>query len=727
MFAGGAGGRGRRCNTIPWAAFAANSYLAGSTYPYPSLVPTDLIKRDSSWLEFNARVLQEAADPRVPLYERIRFLAIYSSNLDEFYRVRVSSLRQFKKLPKTERRELFDFKPKRELREIRTTVYQQQEEFGRIFRDEILPQLRDEGIHLIHSDQMTKPQRAFAADHFDQHIAPYLELHWLPGEGDEDGELPFLDDGQLCLAVSLNEPEAEETGEVALVPIPVKEAGRFVVLPSPEKDPGGYYVIFVDSVIRANLTRWMDRRVDFGYSFKLSRDAELYIDNEFDGDLLRKIERSLSNRDTGLPTRFLYDGDMPSWMLKRLKKALKLSKYDMIPGARYHNFNDFFGFPQPPSRDYLAYPEMPPLPHPKLEGADSVMEVIQHTDILLSFPYQKYDYVPQLIREAADHPEVTKIRITLYRVAKKSQVVQNLLYALQQGKVVEAFVEAKARFDEASNLYWGKEMTEAGAYVRYSYPAVKVHTKLLHIERQTEKGETVHYSYIGTGNFNEKTAKLYTDHALLTCRPRLGKDVERVFDLLRGKLILPRCKHLLVAPFNMESDFLALIDRETEIAKSGGHAYLFLKMNSLEEPTMINKLRQAAKAGVEVRLIVRGICRLVPRKGENIQIISIIDRFLEHARVFIFGNDGQELVFIGSADWMNRNLYRRVEVVTPVYDQLIRLELRRIMDMQWRDNQRARVICEGKLNSYRETKPRDGHFRAQLDIYNYFKAQLAND
>ena len=686
----------------------------------------ELVKRDSSWLEFNARVLQEAADPRVPLYERIRFLAIYSSNLDEFYRVRVSSLRQFKKLPKTERRQLFDFKPKRELKSIRREVYRQQEEFGRIFRDEILPQLREENIHLIHSDQMDPTQREYAAHHFDHAVKPHLELHWLPTEGEDgaDRELPWLEDGQLCLAVSLNEPEAEETGEVALVPLPIEKTGRFLVLPPPPHDPAGYYVIFIDSVVRANLSRWMDRRVDFGYSFKLSRDAELYIDNEFDGDLLRKIEHSLTTRDLGLPTRFLYDGDMPSWMLNRLKKALHLSKYDMIPGARYHNFNDFFTFPQPPGREYLAYEPLPPLPHPQLEGADSLMEVIQATDVLLSFPYQKYDYVPQLIREAADHPEVRKIRITLYRVAKKSQVVQNLLYALQQGKQVEAFVEAKARFDEASNLYWGKEMTEAGAYVRYSYPAVKVHTKLLHIERRDPAGETIHYSYIGTGNFNEKTAKLYTDHALLTSRPNLGKDVERVFDLLRGKLILPRCKHLLVAPFNMEEEFLRLIDREIAIAQEGGHAYLFLKMNSLEEDTMIEKLRAAARAGVQVRLIVRGICRLVPEKGEKIEIISIVDRFLEHARIFIFGNDGDERVYMGSADWMNRNLYRRVEVVTPIYDHLIKLELRRIMDMQWRDNQRARIISARHLNEYRKPRPGDGSFQAQLDIYRYFQRQL---
>ena len=695
----------------------------GVTHP---ILPTEIVKRDTSWLDFNARVLQEASDPRVPLYERIRFLAIYSSNLDEFYRVRVSSLRQFKKLPKSERRQLFDFRPKRELKTIRKIVHRQQLEFGRIFREEILPQLAEENIHLIHSDEMSESQREFAAEYFDRNIRQHLDLHWLPNEDVDHGEreLPFLDNAQLCLAVTLREKDAIAREEIALVPIPVQECGRFLVLPSPESDPEGYYVIFLDSVIRANLSRYMERDVDFGYCFKLSRDAELYINNEFDGDLLRKIEHSLESRDWGLPTRFLYDEDMPKWVLKRLKKVLHLSKYDMIPGARYHNFNDFFSFPQPPDHEHLAYEPLPPLPHPQLEHAKSVMDVMRATDILLSFPYQKYDYVPRLIREAADDPQVTRIRITLYRVAKNSEVVKNLLYALQQGKEVEAFVEAKARFDEASNLYWGNEMKEAGAYVRYSYPAVKVHTKLLHIRRKSESGETSDYTYIGTGNFNEKTAKIYADHALLTTRPAIGLDVERVFDLLRGRLIIPRCNHLLVAPFNMQEEFLNLIDREIAIAKGGGHAYLFLKMNSLEEEVMIAKIREAARAGVEVRMIVRGICRLRPSKRENIQIISIVDRFLEHARIFIFGNNGSEKVYMGSADWMDRNLYRRVEVVTPIYDNLIRLELRRIMDIQWRDNQRARLVSTDRLNQYRTALPGQGHFRAQIDLYNYFKGQL---
>ena len=683
-------------------------------------MPTDLIKRDTSWLHFNARVLQEATDSRVPLYERIKFLAIYSTNLDEFYRVRVSSLRQFKKLPKEQRKELLNFKPKQELRTIRKMVRQQQEEFGRIFREEILPQLKGENIHLIHASEMTTEQRGFAADYFDHNVKPHLELHWLPTGEQDSNSLPFLKSGQLCLAVNLEEKDARAAEEIALVPIPTKACPRFVVLPSPAKAPQGYYVIFLDSIIRANLSRWLDRKVEFGYSFKLSRDAELYIDNEFDGELHRKIEHQLAHREDGMPTRFLYDSNMPDWIRKRLKATLTLSKYDMIPGGRYHNFSDFFGFPLPAGREDLQNPDLPPLPHPRLAGTNNLMATIEASDILLSFPYQRYDYVPALIREAAHHPEVTIIRITLYRVAGKSAIIAALLEALKNGKKVEAFVEAKARFDEASNLYWGKELEEAGAYVRYSYPAVKVHTKLLHILREPVGKKPIHYAYIGTGNFNEKTSKLYTDHALLTCRPALGIDVERVFLLLKGKLILPNCKHLLVAPFNMQPEFERLIDEEIHHAKAGKNAYLFLKMNSLEEEGMIAKLREAAAAGVDVRLIVRGICRLVPGPDENIEIISIIDRFLEHARVFIFGGDNVEKVYIGSADWMDRNLYRRVEVITPIHDPLLRLELRRIMDMQWRDNTKARIISSARLNEYRSVKPGDATFRAQVDIYQYF-------
>lgn len=679
----------------------------------------DLIKRDTSWLHFNARVLQEATDKTVPLYERLKFLAIYSSNLDEFYRVRVSSLRQFKKLPKRDRRELFNFKPKKELKAIRKMVRNQQEEFGRIFRQEILPLLKKEGIYLLHAHEMDEAQRTFAADYFDTKIVPHLDLHWLPANEGDSHDLPFVRSGQLCLAVNIEETDAREAEEVALVPLPTQQLPRFVVLPG---QPGndGYYVIFLDSIIRANLDRWIGRKVEFGYSFKLSRDAELYIDNEFDGELHRKIENRLAVREDGLPTRFLYDADMPDWIRKRLKSVLLLSKHDMIPGGRYHNFTDFFGFPLPDGREDLKYAELPPLPHPRLENADRIMNIMAASDLLLHFPYQKYDYVPRLIEEAANHPEVSTIRITLYRVAGKSAVVNSLLRALENGKRVEAFVETKARFDEASNLYWGKELEQAGAYVRYSYPAVKVHTKLLQITHNAPDGTKTRYSYVGTGNFNEKTAKLYTDLALLTCRPGIGNDIRHVFQLLRGKLILPNSRHLLVAPFNLASTFLDLIDDEITHARQGKHAYCFLKMNSLEDAAMIEKLREAAAAGVELRLIVRGICRWVPGPDENVEIISIIDRFLEHARVYIFGGDRAEKVYIGSADWMGRNLYRRVEVITPVEDPLLRLEVRRIMDMQWRDNTKARIISHKWLNHYRKVSADEPQFRAQTDLYAYY-------
>ena len=676
-----------------------------------------IIERDISWLYFNQRVLQEAADPRVPLFERLKFLAIYSSNLDEFYRVRVASLRSFRKLSKVDRREFFNFRPKRELKAVRKLVRQQQAEFGRIFRDEILVQLAEEGVYLIHGREMDDTQRAFGRAFFDREIAPQLEVLELR----EEGEVPFLKNRGLYLAVPRNKPEQPDL----IVNIPTQQAGRFLRLP-PARQRTGHYVIFVDSLIRDNLSRWLGRPVRGAYSIKLSRDAELYIDNEFDGDLMQKLKESLEERDRGLPTRFLYDSAMPKELRKRIKKRFGLSKYDLIPGAKYHNFNDFFGFPLPEDRPDLVYPPMPPLPHPVLEHTVNLLAAIERGDQLLSFPYQSYDYIPRLIREAATTAHVQAIQITLYRVADRSAVVDALLFALERGKSVSVFVEAKARFDEASNLYWGEQLEQAGADVRYSYPAVKVHSKLLLISGTKSDGELFHYSYIGTGNFNEKTAKLYSDHALLTADPRITNDIVKVFELLQGRLLLPNPKHLLVSPFNLERRFREMIEREIEHAAAGKNAFLFLKMNSLEEPGMIDLLLRAAEAGVEIKLIVRGICRLVPAPDHpRIKIISIIDRFLEHARIYIMGNGGDEEIYLGSADWMSRNLFRRVEVITPVYDPVLRLELRRIMDMQWRDNSRARVIDSDCNNQYRALPAtQDDHWRAQMDTYKYFRKQL---
>ena len=437
----------------------------------------EYLNRDSSWLSFNHRVLQEAKDPNVPLFERIKFLAIYSSNLDEFFRVRVAFLRSFKELKK-ETRKKFSVKPKKELKGIRKIVEQQQSEFGTIFREQILPELKENGIQLINDADYTTEQQEFVRKYFFEKIYSNL-FYAIFKEGDE---VPFLENRNIHFAVQLANSE-----DFALVDIPSDESPRFIILPSSDES---HQITFLDDIIRFNLEKLLNREIEAAYAIKFSRDAEMYIDDEYEGDLLEKIKTGLKERNVGLPTRFLYDSAMPEDFLKRLKSIFNLSKNDLIPGARYHNFNDFFGFPDPAHIDALHNPDLPPLPHPVLENVDSLMNAIQEKDYMLHFPYQKYDYVPKLIWEAAEDPNVTQIKITLYRVASKSAVVEALLHALENGKSVTTFIEAKARFDEASNLYWGERLQQAGANVYYSYPGIKVHTKLLYVIREENRRAT---------------------------------------------------------------------------------------------------------------------------------------------------------------------------------------------------------------------------------------------
>lgn len=674
----------------------------------------DFIKRDTSWLSFNHRVLQEAMDKSVPLYERIKFLAIYSSNLDEFYRVRVASLRSFKQLKKKTRKKLdLVVKPKRELKQIRKIVQEQQEIFGRLFREDILPELEQAGIHLVPSEAYTEAQEAFARQYFFEKVYPCLH----PVFFEEEAPLPFLENRSLYFVVQL-----ADDSRLALVSIPSDDLPRFQALPAAE--PGQFYLTFLDDIIRANLEALLDAPIAGAYAIKLSRDAELYIADEYAGDLLQKIRDSLEERNIGLPTRFLYDSRMPDELLAILKDKLNLSKHDIIPGARYHNFNDFFAFPNPTERPELHDEELPPLAHPELEAAGSLMAYLSKQDAMLHFPYQRYDYIPRLIREAAADPQVQSLKITLYRVASRSAVVEGLLAALKQGKRVMAFIEAKARFDEAANLYWGEELEKAGAKVIYSYPGIKVHTKLLLIKRE-EGGGTRHYAYLGTGNFNEKTARLYCDHALLTADARLADEVGQVFDLLERRILMPNCQHLFVSPFTTRTRFVALLDREIAEAKAGRKAYAILKMNSFEDPGMVAKIYEACQAGVQVKMIVRGICCAVPGLdglSENLEVISIVDRFLEHARVYIFGNAGREEIYLASADWMTRNLDRRVEVVFPIYDEGIAQEIRHIVDLQLQDNTKARVLNAAQNNPYHY---RGGELvRAQLAIYEWLAEEV---
>ena len=676
---------------------------------------TPLIKRDVSWLSFNGRVLQEAADPTVPLYERLKFLAIYSANLDEFFRVRVASHRSFRKLKKKTRKKL-DVQPKEILKEIRTTVELQQAKFGRIFREEIIPELESVGIHLANERQYAPEQEVFVKEWFEKNGAKEMEVVWLEKE---EKAPPFLQNKGLYFIVEFKASGAP----LALVNIPTENLPRFLLLP---RNGEKYCISFLDDVIRFNFDQlFPGQSVEAAYGVKVSRDAEMYIEDEYGGDLIGKIKNGLKERNIGLPTRFLYDARMPAELLARLKAILKLSKNDLIPGARYHNFNDFFGFPNPLEEESLHEVPMPPLPHPLLEQGKSLLEVLIERDFMLHFPYQKYDYVPQMIKEAAEDEAVESIEITLYRVAGKSEVAKQLIYALEKGKSVFVFIEAKARFDEESNLYWGEQLKEAGAEVRYSFPGIKVHTKLLLIKRK-EGSKPRYFSYLGTGNFNEKTAKIYGDHALFTASTSMGRDVTQVFNLLKGEVIMPKTKHLFVSPFTTRPRFVKLIDKEIAHARAGREAYMILKMNSLEDQGMIEKLYEASQAGVKIQLIVRGICCLVPGLkdySENIEVVSIVDRFLEHARVYIFANNGEEKMYTASADWMGRNLDRRVEVIIPILDPAVYAELRQIIDIQLSDNTKARIIDSNQENLYVRDF-RKPQVRSQVAIYGFLKEKV---
>ncbi|MEL7120951.1 MAG: polyphosphate kinase 1 [Bacteroidota bacterium] len=669
------------------------------------------VKRDISWLSFNARVLQEAKDDRVPLYERIKFLAIYSSNLDEFFRVRVASLRSFKKLKKDTRSQFVkDVKPKKELKEIRKIVQKQQTEFGLTFRDSILPQLRQNNIFLISELSYSKEQKEFVKQYFKDNIKPVLKA---PIFFDENETTPFLLNKALYLVVQL-----KNTGKLALVEIPSDDCPRFIVFPSAN---GQTYITFLDDLLRYHLNDIIGEEVLNAYSIKISRDAELYIDDNYDGDLIEKLKASLGERNIGLPTRFLYDSSMSAELTLRLKKLFELSKDDMVPGARYHNFNDFFGFPEPSENPEYRDQPLPPREHPIFENASSTISLLQERDVMLHFPYQQYKYVPEFILQAADDPQVESIKITLYRVASKSAVVTALLEALKKGKKVMAFIEAKARFDEASNLYWGGELQKAGGKVMYSDAKIKVHSKLLLVQRREEE-KLKNYAYLGTGNFNEKTAKLYCDHALMTSNPKLTDEVSMLFEHLEDKSKPLDCNHLFVSPYTTRDKFVELINNEITNALMGKEAYMILKMNSLEDTKMIKHLYRASQAGVKIRLIVRGICCCIPGiegMSENIEITSIVDRFLEHARVYIFCNDGNEIMYTASADWMTRNLDRRIEVVIPILDPTIYEELRHIINIQLSDNTKARIIDPDQINQYVVPEPGADLVRAQEATYQF--------
>lgn len=674
------------------------------------MAEVNALSRDESWVRFNERVLQEAQNPNVPLLERIRFLAIYSSNFDEFFRVRISRLRKYKMLPKQDRKQ-FIKKPNRQLKQIKSEVKRLQEEFEGVFFNDIVPELKKEGLQILRIKDVSEQQLQFLLAFYKLHIEKYIDVQFLK----EDQDFPFLKNHALYFVLEFGD------GQLAICDLPTDKLDRFVQVPAENTE---HAIIFLDDIVRIGLKEKFksERIIKSCYVVKVSRDADYEIDDEFEGDLIEKIKEELANRDLGAPTRMLYDKAMPKIIRGKIRKALGLKNNDLIPGGRYHNFTDLFDFPNLTENPDLEYKEMPPLPHPFLEKVDSLIDVVNEKNILLSFPYQKFDYISNLIKEAANHPDVNHIKITLYRVYKKSEVAKNLVAALKNGKKVTVFIEVKARFDEDNNLYWGEQLEENGAKVIYSYPGIKVHTKILLIETKSNNG-IFDITYIGTGNFNEKTAKLYCDHGLLTSNKKKTEEIRKVFLLLEGKLLVPKPKQLLISPFNTRKVFLKLIENEIANKKAGKPAYIILKMNSLEDPELINKLYDASNAGIKINLIIRGFCCLVPgikNQSENIKVISIIDRFLEHARIYRFCNNGDEIIYIGSADWMIRNLDKRVEACTPIKDEQIKKILQDIVDIQLKDNVKARIIDKNQRNLFVKKNGNES-VRAQYAIYDYFK------
>lgn len=675
--------------------------------------------RELSWLSFNERVLQEAEDPTVPLFERIAFLAIFSSNLDEFFRVRVASLRALLRLKKKRTRAL-SLHPRRLLRQIHAVVSAQQERFGRIFREDVLPGLRQEGIFLVDEATVSDVHRSYLEAYFDERVRPVLATRSLALKG----EPVFLQDRKVYLIVEIW-PSGDQGLDVrptyVITNVP-DSLPRFVAPPAAD---GRREVLFLDDVIRYNLPRiFPEEELGRAYAVKLSRDADLYLEDEFQGDVVQAIEKGLRKRETGVPSRFLYDLNAPYGLVSYVKECLGLEEEDLIAGGRYHNLHDLHSFPRF-SLDHLTYPPMPPLPHPALSAELPVRKIMEAADQVIHMPYQQYDPVVRFLEEAARDPQVEEVWITVYRVAGESAVLSALLAAAAAGKAVRVFLEVKARFDEATNLRWGRRLEEAGVSTFYSFPDLKVHAKLALLVRREESGLR-HYAYLGTGNFNEKTARVYADHGLFTADPRLADEVRKVFAYLAGEDPAPTFEHLLVAPFNLRDGFYERIDREIAHARAGRPAGMFLKMNSLEDADMIERLYEASNAGVPVRMIVRGICRLVPGvqgQSENIAATSIVDRYLEHARLYLFRNGGDEEYFLASADWMHRNLSRRVEVAFPVFDPRVRRELRELLDLQLADTVKARILDSGMTNARIQGSPTGG-VRAQVAIRDWL-ARLA--
>jgi len=680
-----------------------------------------IINREISWLSFNERVLQEAEDKSVPLVERMRFLGIFSNNLDEFFKVRVATIKRMIDVENKTGNENKD-KPKELLNEIQKIVIRLQIEFEKAYED-IKRDLEKERIIIIDETQLTRKKAEFVQKYFDEQVLPVLNpvmLHNVKG-------FPTLKDKSIYLAVKMTSSKPGITPEYALIEIPSERLGRFLLFPIRSRR----YIILLDDVIRFGL-RTLFSRTHYdhfeAYTIKLTRDAELDIDNDVSKSFLEKINESVLDRRKGQPVRFVYDSKIVKDLRQYIINGLEIDADDnLIPGGRYHNFKDFMNFPGL-GKKYLHYEELPPVMHPEIKPNQSIFEAISIKDILLHFPYQRFNHLINWIREASIDPKVTSIKTTLYRVAHDSNIINALINAALNGKQVTVNIELQARFDEEANIYWSKKLEEAGVKILIGIPGLKVHSKLILITR-TENDTPVQYAGVGTGNFHEGTARLYSDLLLLTRDPRITKEVWQVFELLEYPYKLFSFNHLIVSPNFHRKVLSSCIEKEITSARQGKPAGITLKVNSLVDTEMINKLYEANDAGVRIKLIVRGICSLIPGvKGlsENIRAISIVDRFLEHARIFVFHNESEHLYYISSADWMPRNIDNRIEVSVPVYDNDLKAELQQIINIQLKDNVKTRIIDETQSNHYKKKGLTERAVRSQMELYSYYKKKTEN-
>lgn len=671
-----------------------------------------IINREISWLYFNDRVLQEAADPTVPLIDRIKFLAIFSSNLDEFYRVRVATLSRLSNL-NIKAKEILGYNPKKILNQIKNIVVRQERKFNNLYENIIVKQLAEEKIFILNDKQLNVSRGEFVKHYFREKLLATL----VPIMLDERLPLPELRDRAIYFFVKLTK---NKKSRLALIEFP-DTLSRFVVLPETNNLK---FIILLDDIIRYSLEDIFfifEHDSIEAYSIQLTRDAELDLDKEVSEKFIDALSKSLQKRKKGKPMRLLYDSEMPLDMLKYLVGKMGLHGESLIPGNRYHNFKNFIAFPNV-GRHELEYEKNIPLPVDGLSFGRSLMGMIAKKDYLISTPYQSYDYVIHFLREAAIDPKVKEISIAVYRLAENSRVMHALMNAAKNGKKVTCLVELRARFDEQNNIGWSRRLEEEGVNVLYGIDGYKVHSKICLVSR-LEKGKIENYACLSTGNFNEKTAQLYADHTLLTVDKRITAGLVNIFKALNKNMLPKGLKNLIVSPIDARPAIYRLIDNEIKNAKAGKKAYMILKMNSLADEQLIAKLYQASNAGVKIRMIIRGMCCLIAgMKGysENIEVLSIVDKYLEHSRVHIYCNGGDELIYLTSADFMTRNIDTRVEVGFPIYDVTLKKEIRDIIDLQLADNTKSREINSHNTNKYHKTRSDVPH-RAQVDIYNYLK------